>query len=420
MNPKLRRVASAITAAHASRQDGIAAILPAPDDANSERALVIRRRHRAEIGSASDRTPSVSSPGRLRRWISRATTVAITALVTTATAWALSTVTTPKEDPTAGEAYAFATVREGEVGATLILNAIASWAPSSTAYNQATGIVTSVPPDPGTEVHPGDELFAVDLRPVVAASGEVPAFRDLGRDMDGADIEQLQALLASLGHYDGTVDGVARDATDRAIRAWQKDIGVPETGVVEVGSIVFLPTLPARISLDREVVARGKRLDGGEPVILTLSPAPEVTVPATPAQSALIPTEATVTLNGSSGELWTARVGERRRDPETDQVDITLTSVDGKAICGDECGAVPVGGETVLDATITTAETVSGLILPAAAIVTEAGGGLAVIDDAGRRRPITVLASANGMSVVEGVAENVRVRIPATVDETTR
>ena len=45
-----------------------------------------------------------------------------------------------------------------------------------------------------------------------------------------ADRRELQARLAALGHHAGPIDGVIGDGTRQALRAWQRQNGLPEDG----------------------------------------------------------------------------------------------------------------------------------------------------------------------------------------------
>jgi hypothetical protein len=59
-----------------------------------------------------------------------------------------------------------------------------------------------------------------------------------------------------------------------------------------------------------------------------------------------------------------------------------------------------------------TVETVRGATVPSAALLTHPDGTVAVVDAAGEEHPVTVVASARGMSLIEGVELGLRVRLP--------
>jgi membrane fusion protein, multidrug efflux system len=93
----------------------------------------------------------------------------------------------------------------------------------------------------GSTVSRGEPLYRVDEQPVVLLYGSVPMYRPLDEGTEGTDVIQLQENLAALG-YDGfEVDGVYTDGIAEAVRAWQSDLGLPETGRVEPGQVVFTP-----------------------------------------------------------------------------------------------------------------------------------------------------------------------------------
>jgi len=65
-----------------------------------------------------------------------------------------------------------------------------------------------------------------------AASFSTPASTP-GRPAADPLIEVIQTLLAERGYQPGPADGVAGSRTAEAIRAYQKDAGLPETGVAD-------------------------------------------------------------------------------------------------------------------------------------------------------------------------------------------
>ena len=84
----------------------------------------------------------------------------------------------------------------------------------------------------------------------------------------------------------------------------------------------------------------------------------------------------------------------------------------GTVICGEQCGQVPVSGQVTLLSKIVTVETATGLVVPSSALVSEADGKLAIVDEHGERVPVKVVAGARGMSVIEGVETGTKVRVP--------
>lgn len=152
-----------------------------------------------------------------------------------AVAWAVAAVTEPAADPLETTDFTLVEVTSGEVGSSIQLNSVAEWTPEPAGANRAAGVVTGVQVEAGAEVAQGSVLYTVDLRPVVIAQGNVPAFRDIGDRSVGADVRQVQQMLTDLGFYRGEIGGEAGAMTVAAIKAWQKSLGVDQTGVVGAG-----------------------------------------------------------------------------------------------------------------------------------------------------------------------------------------
>ena len=364
------------------------------------------------MSDATDQAPKTTTAQR-RRWWPMVIAIVLAAVVVGAAGWAAATVLRPADDPLDATAFTYVTVEPGSVGSSINLNTVAEWTPTPVGSNQAAGVVTGAAVQPGDQVSQGSVLYTVNLHPVVVAQGEVPAFRAIGLDAQGADVAQLQGMLQSLGLYNGAVDGKAGSGTVQAIKAWQKSLGVPQTGTAELGDVIFVPSLPTRVSLDSKVIARGKSVSGGEEVLLGLPSAPTFVLPVTEAQAGMIPTGTQVQVTSPDGSIWDAVSTDQVADAETQTITVGLAGPDGGVICGDSCGLVPVTGEAMLSSVIVTVPTAGGLVVPSAALVTDAGGEVAVVDEAGARLPVTVVTSARGMSVVEGVEGGTRVRVPA-------
>lgn len=65
--------------------------------------------------------------------------------------------------------------------------------------------------------------------------GELPAdgFRTLKKNASGEDVYWLQSKLAALGYYSGHIGGAYLDGTVAAVKAFQKDHGLSQTGTVD-------------------------------------------------------------------------------------------------------------------------------------------------------------------------------------------
>ncbi|MDJ0325504.1 peptidoglycan-binding domain-containing protein [Cryobacterium sp. PH31-AA6] len=331
-----------------------------------------------------------------------------------ATGWAATTVLAPPTRALEARKFTTVEVAQGEVGSSLSLNTASVWTFSPIGTNQAVGIITSIAIKPGEDVDQGSTLYTVGLRPVVVARGDVPAFRAIADGSIGADVGQLQTMLSDLGYYSGVADGKAGAYTSAAIKKWQKSLGLEESGTVEPGDVIFVPSLPTRVALDGGVIKRGATLAGGESVVQGLPPSPTFSVPVTDAQAVSMPAGTRVEITGPDGSLWESLVVAHVKDATTGSTNAILAGLDGLSICRDQCGLVPVSGQSLLPSKVVTVETVKGLSVPSAALITTPDGSVAVVDKAGSLHPVTIIASARGISLIEGVREGLHVRLPST------
>jgi hypothetical protein len=124
----------------------------------------------------------------------------------------------------------------------------------------------------------GDVAFEIDGEPVVVMFGERPAWRTLAEDIDdGADVVQLEANLILLGYADDGFDADEEytDATADLVADWQSDLELEDTGIVELGRVVFLPSAVRVADLSVDL---GAVVAAGTPVLLTSSTQREVRV----------------------------------------------------------------------------------------------------------------------------------------------
>ena len=133
---------------------------------------------------------------------------------------------------------------------------------STTAASRAAGTLTWLP-ESGQQVSRGQTLYQVNNLPTTLLYGALPAYRRLAEDSEGQDVLQLEQNLKALG-YDGfTVDDTYTSATEEAVEEWQEDRGLEETGVVELGQVVFAPAAVRVDSLQAQAsdqVAPGQKL----------------------------------------------------------------------------------------------------------------------------------------------------------------
>jgi len=137
-----------------------------------------------------------------------------------------------------------------------------------------SGVITWLPAE-GAAVNRGQALYRVDNLPVPLIYGSLPLYRPLRTGDEGADVTELEQNLAALGYAGFTADDSYTDETADAVRAWQADLGLAETGTVQPGQLVVGPG-PARVAALK--TAAGAPIGPGRSVLAYTGTARQVTV----------------------------------------------------------------------------------------------------------------------------------------------
>lgn len=221
-----------------------------------------------------------------RKWRGRralAATAIVAALAAAAVALALFGRGGGKETGAARRASNTEPVTRGKVSTEINVQGTLGFARERTLGGDRAGRVTWLP-KAGKRIGFGQALYAVDAQPVPLLAGEVPMWREFGPGMSGGpDVQELEADLATMGYFDGTVDQTFTDATAEAIGRLQhglgehcnppKKKGEPKTGLtcgsLPLGSIVFGEE-PIRIVGAK--VAVGAPVGEGTPVLRVSAP----------------------------------------------------------------------------------------------------------------------------------------------------
>ena len=185
--------------------------------------------------------------------------------------------------PAAPAAPPVATVRVTRTSlvTTMLTAGTLGYAATSPVVNQLAGTFTQIP-RPGRRITAGGTLFRVDDLPVVLMTGRVPAWRPMLPGITGPDIAQLDRNLIALGYATGlfsTPGDVFTAATSLAVERWQQAVGLPVTGQVELGRVLFLPGRVLVGSLD---VAPGDPASAGQVPYEVTTATRVVTVPLDP------------------------------------------------------------------------------------------------------------------------------------------
>ncbi|MEV0645601.1 peptidoglycan-binding protein [Phytomonospora sp. NPDC050363] len=280
---------------------------------------------------------------------------------------------------------------------------------------RAAGTVTSLPL-PGSAVKRGKALCRVDDVPVLLLYGKLPAYRDLVPGVEGDDVEQFEENLAELGYTGLTVDETYSESTATAVRAWQADLGIAETGVVELGRVVFAPGA-VRIGTHR--LSIGEAVGPGSAVLDYTGMSRVVTVDLDVADERLAKKGDAIEVRLPDGERTEGKIAavETVVDPGdgADQEDVTKLRVtvslkDQKALDG--------FGEAAVKVEFTASERPDVLTVPVAALLAlgEGGYGVQVVEN-GATRIVAVETGlfAGGRVEVsgDGLTEGMTVGMPS-------
>jgi peptidoglycan hydrolase-like protein with peptidoglycan-binding domain len=301
-------------------------------------------------------------------------------------------------------------VVEATVGRSSTFAGSATWPTTAQVYGAAEGTVTSVDVSAGQSVSAGDRLYSVDLRPIVVAAGQVPSFRELSSGMSGADVRQLNQFLHDTGYLTGSVRETFTSATSSAVKRWQRDLGLERTGVVLAGDLLFLPSLPARVSLTEEV-ATGSPADPAKAAVEVLGDAPHFSFAIDSNSDA--PAVGSV-VEVSYGDLaWTGVVAAlSARDDMQSGLIAEVTAPDGASLCGETCAELPLDlGDGSLSYRVQVVPEQSGPTVPISALGTASDSSVFTLTEDGARLNVEILVTDGSRAVVSGVDVGQTIRL---------
>ncbi|WP_436497985.1 efflux RND transporter periplasmic adaptor subunit [Actinokineospora sp. HUAS TT18] len=288
---------------------------------------------------------------------------------------------------------------------------------TATVSGKLNGTVTGLPAT-GSTVDRGQALYQVDNTPVVLMFGGLPAYRPLASGTEGADVKQFEQNLAALGYKGFTVDEKFSDATATAVKSWQEDLGLAETGVVDLGRVLYAP---GAVRVEAHKLAVGDELRPGTALLTYTGLARVVTVSLDVADQRLAVKDAAVTValpNGKSvaGKITAvttvieAAEGGMGGDEPTTKIEVTVAIDDPAALAGLDKASVDVG--------FTASKKENVLTVPVAALLAlaEGGYGVQVVDGSATRIvPVETGMFAGGRVEVSGagLSEGMTVGVPS-------
>jgi peptidoglycan hydrolase-like protein with peptidoglycan-binding domain len=267
----------------------------------------------------------------------------------------------------------------------------------------------------GQTVKRGTALSRVDNTPVVLLYGRLPAYRMLSPGLTGADVKQFETNLWALGYRGFTVDRTYSSATATAVKEWQDDLGLTQTGTVDPARIVYAP---GPIRVEERKAAPGDAVGPGAPLLTVTGTARVAVVDLDVADQRLAKVGATVQVTLPDGTVKPGRItaaetvietGEGQQE-DTTKVEVTIGFPAGKAPQGLDQASVSVA--------FTAAQRKDVLTVPISALLALAEGGYGVqIVDGATTRIVAVETGLFADGRVEitgaGIAAGTKVGMPA-------
>jgi multidrug efflux system membrane fusion protein len=248
---------------------------------------------------------------------------------------------------------------------------------STTVTNRLGGTVTALAEE-GATVKRGQVLYRVDDEPVVLLQGALPAYRPLRPGVEGADVKQLEQNLKALGYTGFTVDETFNSSTASAVKKWQKKLGLPETGMVEPGRVVYA-TGPVRV--DARQAAIGEPAQPGQAVLKVTGIDRVVTVKLDVADQRLAKKGAKVKLTLPDGAVKDGTISKVQTIVETGGNGSSTTKIEVTVAMPAVTGFDSASVDTAFTASVR--ENVLTVPIAALLALAEGGYGIEVVTTAG-------------------------------------
>jgi peptidoglycan hydrolase-like protein with peptidoglycan-binding domain len=255
----------------------------------------------------------------------------------------------------------------------------------------------------------------------------VPLYRPLGVGVVGVDVKQLEENLSGLGYTGFTVDSNFTVGTAAAVRALRVRLGLPVTGTVEPGQVVFTPG-PVRVAAHAaRVGAPAGRGEGGVTVLSYTGTTRLVTVDLKVADQALAAEGGKVTVTIPDGKRVKGSITKVGTVAAAPEGATEGPPGDGAAVAADARIAVTVGiadqaalgrlEAAPVDVDFVSQEREGVLTVPVAALLAlpEGGYGVEVVEGSTTRIVAveTGLFAAGRVEITgDGIIEGMRVGMP--------
>lgn len=271
------------------------------------------------------------------------------------------------------------------------------------------GILTWLP-GPGTVISRGRAAYRVDNKPVPLLYGSLPLYRTLSEGTEGPDVKQFERNLQALGYTGFTVDNTYSSATAAAVKRWQDDLGIDETGRVVPGSVLIAPR---QIRVAERKANVGDRAGG--PVLTYTGTTRVVSVDLDVKYQKLAKKGAEVSIELTEGETTKGTITKVGKVAKAGQGDNPTTIEVTIAVRRQR--ALGTYDKAPVDVHLTANRKADVLAVPIGALIAQPGGGYGVqVVSGGTVRTVRVETGLFTEGQVEisgsGLAEGMKVGIP--------
>jgi hypothetical protein len=173
-------------------------------------------------------------------------------------------------------------------------------------------------------------VLFVSGKPVFAFVSPTPLWKNLSTSLSSgsqrANVAVLQRALKTQGYYTKAINGRFTSATKKALKRWQKAMGVKATGVVDVTKFVWMPTGSV---LTAWSVSLGSHVSSGTALASVVSPS-RLSASASISQSDIaslkVGQKAQMTIDGYTTDAFTGRISFISSEPASSSSSATSSS----------------------------------------------------------------------------------------------
>jgi peptidoglycan hydrolase-like protein with peptidoglycan-binding domain len=120
------------------------------------------------------------------------------------------------------------------------VNGILGYGTSVTINATGHGTITWLP-TAGATISRGQPVYKADNQTIPLLYGPLPLYRSLRSGDTGEDVKEIEQNLTGLGYTGFAVDTSYTSTTADAVRRWQKDLRLVQTGVIDPAAMVIAP-----------------------------------------------------------------------------------------------------------------------------------------------------------------------------------